>query len=51
VQGTGVVTLTPAATCGHAPVTVDLGPSAPVDEPANGGATPAYGRTVTVALG
>ncbi|MDQ1374724.1 MAG: hypothetical protein QOJ09_2062 [Actinomycetota bacterium] len=51
VQGTGVVTLTPAPSCGHAPVTVDLGPSAPADEPANAGATPAYGRTVTVKLG
>lgn len=36
---------------GHDPVTVDLGPSAPVDEPANAGATPVYGRTVTVPIG
>jgi S-formylglutathione hydrolase FrmB len=50
VQGTGVVTITPPPACGHAPVTIDLGPSAPVDEPANAGATPFYGRTVTRTL-
>lgn len=50
VQGTGVVTLIPPPSCAHGPVTVDLGPSAPVDEPANAGATPIYGRTVTLTL-
>jgi len=50
IQGTGLVTLTPPPGCGHGPVTVDLGPSTPVDEPANAGATPVYGRTVTVSL-
>jgi S-formylglutathione hydrolase FrmB len=50
LQGTGVVTVTPPPACGGAAVTVDLGPSAPVDEPANAGATSAYGRTVTVSL-
>jgi hypothetical protein len=49
------VTLTPPGRCqsvlhGRRPVTVDLGPSAPVDDPANAGATPVYGRTVTVDL-
>lgn len=48
VQGTGVVTIAPPSVCGRLPATVDLGPSAPVDEPANAGATPVYGRTVTV---
>jgi S-formylglutathione hydrolase FrmB len=50
VQGAGVVTITPPLECDHAPLTVDLGPSGLADEPANAGATPAYGRTVTVPL-
>jgi hypothetical protein len=55
LQGSGMVTLTPPGRCqsvlhGRRSVTVDLGPSAPVDDPANAGATPVYGRTVTVDL-
>ncbi len=48
VQGSGVVTLVRPARCGGGSATVDLGPSGPADEPANAGAVPAYGRTVTL---
>ena len=55
LQGTGVVTVSVPASCGTGlgglrTFTVDLGPSMPADEPAGAGATPVYGRTVTVAL-
>ena len=50
VQGTGTVTITPPPSCGRSPVTVDLGPSFPIDEPANAGALPIYGRTITKQL-
>lgn len=47
LRGTGVVRVTPPPSCGHHAFTVDLGDSTPIDEPANAGATPVYGRTVT----
>jgi S-formylglutathione hydrolase FrmB len=52
LQGSGVVTVTAPPSCGLTTptVTVDLGPSAPVDEPANAGATPLYGTTRVVPL-
>jgi hypothetical protein len=55
LQGTGTVTVSVPARCqtglhGRPTFTVDLGPSMPTDEPAGLGATPIYGRTVTVAL-
>jgi S-formylglutathione hydrolase FrmB len=55
LQGTGVVTLTvpdacPVPAAGSRTLSVDLGPSMPADEPAGLGATPAYGRTVTLDL-
>ncbi|HWW52628.1 MAG TPA: hypothetical protein VNY84_02575, partial [Acidimicrobiales bacterium] len=55
LQGTGRVTITVPAACrsglaGRSTFTVDLGPSTPVDEPAGLGATPVYGRTVTLRL-
>ena len=55
LQGTGVVTATvpdacPTPTTRGRTFTVDLGPSMPADEPAGAGATPVYGRTVSVDL-
>ena len=55
LQGSGVVTVTVPGRCGIGPraartVHVDLGPSAPVDEPAGVTGTGAYGRTVTITL-
>jgi S-formylglutathione hydrolase FrmB len=55
LQGTGVVTLIVPDSCptpasGSRTVTADLGPSMPTQDPANLGATPAYGRTVTLDL-
>ena len=55
LQGTGSVTVTVPGNChtrlgGDRTFTVDLGPSMPTDEPAGAGATPVYGRTVTVDL-
>ncbi|HUY62947.1 MAG TPA: alpha/beta hydrolase-fold protein [Acidimicrobiales bacterium] len=55
LQGTGVVTVTVPAAChsgsGRSPtVVVDLGPSQATSDPSGLGATPLYGRTVTVAL-
>jgi hypothetical protein len=50
LRGTGTVLVEPPASCGRAPVTVDLGPSHPTDEPAGAGAVPAYGTTRTVEL-
>jgi hypothetical protein len=55
LQGSGQVTVTVPAHCGTgvagAPTfTVDLGPPGPIDEPAGAGATPVYGRTVSVSL-
>jgi hypothetical protein len=49
-QGTGVVVITPPPACNHGPIGLDLGPSAPVDEPANAGAVPVYGGHITVPL-
>jgi hypothetical protein len=55
LQGTGVVTVSVPRSChtglgGKRTFDVDLGASMPVDEPANLGATPVYGRTVSVTL-
>jgi hypothetical protein len=50
LQGTGSVLVTPSPACGKSPVTVDLGPSFSIDEPAGASALPAYGTTVTVSL-
>jgi S-formylglutathione hydrolase FrmB len=55
LRGTGRVTVTPATSCGtgldgHRTFTVDLGPSAPIDEPAGAGTSHAYGVTKTVKL-
>ena len=52
LQGSGLVTFTARPSCGLSTptVTVDLGPSAPVNEQGNAGATPVYGNTVTVPL-
>jgi S-formylglutathione hydrolase FrmB len=55
VRGTGVVTVTVPGWCrtgvdGGRTVTVDLGPSQPVDEPVGAGSTRAYGRTAVIDL-
>jgi pimeloyl-ACP methyl ester carboxylesterase len=55
LQGTGVVTVTVPASCGTGVdgsrvVTVDLGPSHPIDEPLGAGSFGAYGTTATVTL-
>jgi len=55
LRGTGIVTVTVPASChrgwaGHPRVTVDLGPSMPVDAQGSADASPAYGRTVSVHL-
>jgi len=55
LRGTGRVVFTVPTSCatgvhGSRTVTVDLGPSMPTDAPAGAGATPVYGRTVTVVL-
>ncbi|HEX9681460.1 MAG TPA: alpha/beta hydrolase-fold protein [Acidimicrobiales bacterium] len=55
VRGTGVVTVTVPAGCatgvdGSNEVTRNLGPSAPIDEPAGVGALPLVGQAVTVDL-
>jgi hypothetical protein len=55
LQGTGKVTVTVPKPCktgvkGESTFTVDLGPAQPVDDPAALGATPVYGKTVTVKL-
>jgi S-formylglutathione hydrolase FrmB len=55
LQGTGVVTVTVPAACGTGyrgsrHFTVDLGPSAPVDDGPDAAAVPAYGGTAQVTL-
>jgi hypothetical protein len=50
MQGTGVWHVTPPPSCADHPVSVDLGPASATDDPAALGATPIYGRTVTVRL-
>ena len=52
LQGSGVVTLSapPACQLSTSTYRVDLGPSMPVSEEGGLGATPAYGRTVTIDL-
>jgi hypothetical protein len=55
LQGTGVVTVTVPKTCatgvdGKTVVTVNLGPSQATSDPAALGASPTYGRTVSVTL-
>jgi hypothetical protein len=51
LQGSGVVTFTVPPSCGTAQtLTVDLGPSAPVDEQGGAGAVPVDGTTVTVPI-
>jgi S-formylglutathione hydrolase FrmB len=52
LRGTGVVTVKVAASCRtkQRMLTVDLGPSLPVDEPGGASDVPAYGRTVRVDL-
>jgi hypothetical protein len=52
LQGSGVVTFTVPPSCGaYEPITVNLGPSAPVDEKGGAGAASVYGTTKTVLLG
>jgi hypothetical protein len=52
LQGSGVVTFTVPPSCGaYEPITVNLGPSAPVDEQGGAGAASVYGTTKTVLLG
>ncbi|MFY9585918.1 MAG: alpha/beta hydrolase-fold protein [Actinomycetota bacterium] len=52
LRGTGVVTVTVPAACHtkQKSVTLDLGPSFPIDEPGGASDVPAYGRTVRVEL-
>jgi hypothetical protein len=50
LQGTGTVLVTPPPSCGKSAVTVDLGPTFPIDEPGGASALPVYGKTVTVSL-
>jgi hypothetical protein len=55
LQGTGTVEVSVPRSCrtglgGSSTFKVDLGPAQPTDEPLGLGATPIYGKTVTVAL-